>query len=626
MQAILLGVMSLLVVTSIIVQWKIITPGFLRIERTEAQEDLDRCTEALQRECEHLCTIVLDWAAWDDTYQFMQGKNDKFQAVNLIPATFSTAKVDLLAFFQPDGKMVWGETRDCRTTEPIEITGLLSSFAHNDHPLLKLPDLESDVHGILVSAQGPMLIASRPIVTSDRKGPSQGTMIMGRLLRQTDMEEMAKRTRVTMSFRPVESITSPSDKEVLAQLTAGSKSLIRSEDLNELRGYALVRDLFGKPALLLEARMDRRVSRNGAIAAQTATASIVVGVLVAMVVLWVWLCYRVVRPLGVITRHTERVGSQEGLRTRLKMARKDEIGVLAREFDRMVDALAEARRHGMDMSRQAGMAEVATDVLHNVGNVLSTVNISAEIVAATLRDSEVSSLGLAAQMLSDHKDDLANFLTRDSKGRQLPAFLGDLAKVLAEERNRMTHEMGTVNGAIEHIKAVIQLQQVHDHDQVVIEPVSLAQIIEEALRPYQVDMDQQGIRVVRQFGNVSDVYTDRHKLIQILGNLISNARNAVCDSGRPDKQITLTAQVAPDRPDRVRIIVADNGVGIEPANLLRVFAFGFSMRPNGHGYGLHSAANIAAQMAGALAAFSEGPGKGATFVVELPVHVQREAA
>jgi len=125
------------------------------------------------------------------------------------------------------------------------------------------------------------------------------------------------------------------------------------------------------------------------------------------------------------------------------------------------------------------------------------------------------------------------------------------------------------------------------------------------------------VRVIREYDkDLPEIVVDKHKLRQILVNLICNAKNACDESVRAEK--VLTVRVAHPQ-GRLQISVSDNGVGIAQENLTRIFNHGFTTRKDGHGFGLHSGALAAKEMGGALLAESDGPGKGARFTVDFPV-------
>ncbi|HEX5745370.1 MAG TPA: ATP-binding protein [Archangium sp.] len=282
--------------------------------------------------------------------------------------------------------------------------------------------------------------------------------------------------------------------------------------------------------------------------------------------------------------------------------------------------LSEMHRSLLDVSRHAGMAEVATGLLHNVGNTLNSVNVSANLVTERLRNLRVSGLVRSAELLREHSADLCTFLATDPRGRQLPAYLIALADQLTEEQQALLDEQRTLTEGLEHVKSIVSMQQEHARFAGMVELMSVTRLIDDALRLQSVSFSRHGIEVHREYADVPPILLDRHKLLQIILNLLSNARHALIDSGRPDKRITIRVAPAPD--DRLRIQVADNGLGIPAENLGRLFSQGFTTRKNGHGFGLHISALSAIEMAGSLTCESDGEGKGATFTVELPMQCE----
>ncbi|KFE64308.1 hypothetical protein DB31_2102 [Hyalangium minutum] len=280
--------------------------------------------------------------------------------------------------------------------------------------------------------------------------------------------------------------------------------------------------------------------------------------------------------------------------------------------------LGEMHRALLDVSRQAGMAEVATGVLHNVGNTLNSVNISTGLVTDRLRASRVSSLVRAAQLLHKHTADLPTFFTQDPKGQMFPAFLLTLSRQLQEERDALLQEMRSLSEGVDHIKSIVSMQQRHASTAGVQEQVELPQLIDEALRLHAASFEQLGIRIERDYAPVPPLSVDRHKLLQILVNLMSNARHALMESPRQDKRLIIGIRPEPDG-NQVRIQVTDTGVGIAPENLPRLFMQGFTTKRTGHGFGLHISALAAEELRGRLSSESPGLGQGATFTLELPL-------
>jgi ligand-binding sensor domain-containing protein/signal transduction histidine kinase len=286
------------------------------------------------------------------------------------------------------------------------------------------------------------------------------------------------------------------------------------------------------------------------------------------------------------------------------------------ERERMQHEIESVHRRLLEISRQAGMAEVATNVLHNIGNVLNSVNVSATLVVDNVRNSKVSYVGKVVALLDEHAAELGAFMTVDPKGRQLPGFLSQLAGQLLNEQQQAVKELESLRQNIEHIKDIVAMQQGYARISGVTETVRLSDLVEDALAMNAGALTQQGIELVREYAAIPPISIEKHKVLQILVNLISNARHACDDSGRPDKVIRL--QVARNDFGQ-QIAIQDNGVGIPSENLTRIFSHGFTTRKSGHGFGLHSGALTAREVGGTLTVFSQGPGQGATFTLTLPL-------
>ncbi|MBL9202348.1 MAG: PAS domain-containing protein [Opitutaceae bacterium] len=308
-----------------------------------------------------------------------------------------------------------------------------------------------------------------------------------------------------------------------------------------------------------------------------------------------------------------------------KLPLRDASGVIVGTFGLSRDitesremelALEKTNDELIGASRLAGMAEVATGVLHNVGNVLNSLNVSARVIAEGLRHSRTESLGQIAALLAAHSDHLGAFLATDPRGARVADLLETLSRHAIEERDRLAAEITNLQQHVDHIKEIVFLQQDYASLGGLVEPLEAAPLIEDSLRMNAGALTRHEIEVRREFQPVPRILGERGKILQILVNLIRNAKHACDDSAQPGKRITLRVAAG---EGTVRLTVADNGVGIPAANLARIFAHGFTTRTGGHGFGLHSAANAAREMKGLLSVESAGPGQGASFTLELPV-------
>ncbi len=275
-------------------------------------------------------------------------------------------------------------------------------------------------------------------------------------------------------------------------------------------------------------------------------------------------------------------------------------------------------------SRVAGMAEVATSVLHNVGNVLNNVNVAATVILDRLNKFKINRLTEIAKLLQDRKNDLPNFLTTDPRGTQIADFLTLLSENLEEERGALRSEIDQLVLKIDHIKQIVAMQQNYAKIAGVVEKTPLVDIVDDAINIHSGAYVRHDIKITREFEASPVAFVDRHKVLQILGNLLSNAKYACDGSPKQEKLVSVRVQELPGK--FARITVTDNGMGISKENLGRIFGQGFTTRKEGHGFGLHSCVIAAKEIGGTLTVHSDGPDLGAVFTLEMPLSEAEENA
>ena len=276
--------------------------------------------------------------------------------------------------------------------------------------------------------------------------------------------------------------------------------------------------------------------------------------------------------------------------------------------------LEELNKQLLVASRQAGMAEVATNVLHNVGNVLNSVNVSASLAAERIKKSKCAGLVRVAELLSAQSD-LAGFMS-GPQGQHLPAYLQELARELLTERDASVAELGALRANVEHIKEIVAMQQGYAKRGGITDTLDMRTLIEDSLRMNEGAFSRHGVTIVRDFAEVPPIQVDKHKVLQILVNVIRNAKYACAEMTGGEKRVTVRVRAT---PSSILVTVHDTGIGIPPENLERIFNHGFTTRAEGHGFGLHSSALAAREIGGSLYAESGGVGQGATFTLTLPL-------
>ena len=278
--------------------------------------------------------------------------------------------------------------------------------------------------------------------------------------------------------------------------------------------------------------------------------------------------------------------------------------------------LDDAHQRILETSRQAGMAEVATGVLHNVGNVLNSVNISSNLINEQIENSKVPSLRRVADLIKDNQENIGEFLGSDERGKKVPGFLSQLADHLADENKVISEEAILLGQKIEHIKEIVAMQQSYASVSREIEPLIPNSILEDAVLLNLAMLKRESVQLIRDGDEEPIILADSNRTLQILVNLIRNACQSLMQihHGNRILKLSITSDAG-----KAFITVSDNGVGISEENMAKIFTYGFTTKTGGHGFGLHSAMFAAREMNCSITVKSDGPNQGATFILELPL-------
>ncbi|MCY1075876.1 ATP-binding protein [Archangium lansingense] len=444
------------------------------------------------------------------------------------------------------------------------------------------------------------------------------------------------------------------EESITSQATEQQKAHLRSiiervktrppdqvvQELPEYGEYLAVARLMGPGWHFVTLLPESAVSRPAFHAARIVLLLGMVSLFLELVIVsWV-LRKQISHPLVAFTQATDRVASGD-FKVELDTTREDELGQLARSFRLMADQiqqreeelrqaneglehrveertreLKEVHHQLVQTARRAGMAEIATNVLHNVGNVLNSVYTSTQVARERMTEMRLEQVGRVANMLEERQPELATFLSQDERGRHLTPFLGKLGQSLLNDRQEIVTLLEDVGRYTEHIGDIVKVQQNYARTPRVHEPVLLSGLVEDALRINSAGLIRHQVKVERHLADLPPLLTDKHKVLMILVNLVSNAKYAM--DCMPVSERRLLVRVEHTTDNLVRIAIHDNGMGIAPELRTRIFQYGFTTREEGHGFGLHSSALAAQELGGSLTVHSDGPGLGSTFTLEIP--------
>ncbi len=311
-------------------------------ENEQGIRDLARCEQAIQRELHHLVIFTGDWAAWNDTYDFVQTRDEGYIASNFVVETFQDNGINLICVFDRQGELVWGEAHDLSARERLDVDVLIA-FPRTLHA--ESEDPPEPLAGVVLTEMGPMLVVCHPILTSDTRGPARGMMAMGRLLTPEMLCELRQQTRVDFQIRLL-AAPSTDDLQTLSRIQRTSAPVIDVSNKESLHAYCMMQDIFGRPALLLDAQIPRTVTIEARRIIQSALISTLGAGILFLLVLLLALRHTVIAPIVRLTRDVVRINQADALSERLGTERADEIGQLAIEFDRLLEKVeVNTRRH-----------------------------------------------------------------------------------------------------------------------------------------------------------------------------------------------------------------------------------------------------------------------------------------
>lgn len=327
--------------------------------------------------------------------------------------------------------------------------------------------------------------------------------------------------------------------------------------------------------------------------------------------------FRIMRPDGIIA-HLEQAAV---LLTDPDTSDRRVVGISLDISERVTAEQRERllQKQLRETSHQSGMAEVATGVLHNVGNVLNSLGVSSSAARARLSTSPLERLERVATMLDANRHTLGEFFANDPRGRRLPEYLSALGGKLRQDVEDLNRELDAIQDHVRYLCKIVQAQQSFARGNGAEEAVNVRELLETALTLKGQEL--RSAQITCDIPDLPEVWTNRYKLLQIIVNFIANASDAVAGNEPGKRRIAVRAQLT---GGWVEIAVGDSGVGMAAELLEHVWEFGFTTKTHGHGFGLHSAAVAAQQLGGSVAASSAGPGQGACFSVKIPARLKSE--
>ncbi len=613
--ALVVVLFAVLTAAQIGVQRRILLPSFAALERQSARTDMARVIHAVHRELDLLDISALNWGNWSDTYQFMQDRNSEYVARNLYPAAISSMKIDALILIGTDGKYVFAAAYRPESNDPIDIDFVRRGELPANHPWRAALATGTSVVGLIGTNQGAMLAALSPVLDGNGRGQNRGAVLIGRLLTDAEVGRIGDQAQTKLTLTALQAAGSAMPPPLPSgAIVDGADTLVESPTLTNV--YHTLDDVYGRPLVRLHSEVPRAISAGGRKTVAYAVLFPIAAGAIVLIVLLVELNRSILAPLGRITRHAVVIGERDDTRARLNLDRNDELGTLAREFDRMMDRLMAVRRELVDRSFESGVAEMASGTLHNIGNAMTPLAVHVAALRDRLHGAPTADVHLVGAELEQAADDPA-------RQADLVRFLRLTSLELAEIVRDAEAEAATIARQAQAVQSVLAEQRNFMRTGALVEAVSVVELIDHstelvpaALRRLLLVETDASVRLI------GSVRLARTTLQQVFQNLIVNAAEAIRETGRDRAVLRITAEILHDSGrDQLYLRFEDQGIGITAENLGRIFERGFSTKPSdtNSGIGLHWCANALNALGGSIRATSAGPGRGACLHVVVPV-------
>lgn len=578
--------------------WFNVYRSYEALEIAEAERDLARVVDAIDTQVQRLTLNAKDWATWDDTYRFASGDMPEYEEANLYFETVANIDMNHLSITAMDGRLVWGGTFDLQSGEEIEVPGLPSATASAETAWLRLAGEGQSVGGLISTPRGPAIVGGQPILRNDGSGPPAGLFLFGRLLDEDFVTGLQEQTRVAFDI-----VRLPQAGEVLTGPPPVSLTAVSSETLVV---ETVLLDIEGRPVVAVRAEIPRSITALGSQTLLAAGGGLLVAWLLAVLATVLLIQRIAISPLSELTRAVTEIGRDDDLGRRVSSDRKDEIGVLATEFDGMLTQIRETRRRLEDQSYYTGMADVARGVLHNIRNALNPLGIGVWRLSQRIENRPHDNLHQAARELR------AGNVAADRAAKLLD-FIATRSEDLARFDTDAQADLTMITERSKHIEEILQTYDEMGRQGSELTAVDIALSAREAKR--------QALAVAKKpltitiADTVPAVLGQSTIITQVLSNLFINATEAIEAADVEAGEISLSVEPAVDtQPDTVRVIVRDNGIGLSAGQEIKIFERGFTTKDSGgRGVGLHWCANSMAVMGGSISVSSDGPGRGSAF-------------
>lgn len=548
----------------------IVLNSFAKLEEQNTLQNINRAVSALSNEVSDLNSKTADWAEWDDTYAFIEDLNNIYVQTNVVDGSFINLRINLMLFINSSGQVVCGKAFDLenRTWTPVP-QSFLELLSANEL-LWNHPNTESRVNGIVLLPEDSLLFASRPVLTSESKGPIHGALIMARYLNPKEIEYLVQTIHLPIVVRRFNDLQLPSDFQTArSSLSANKTMLAQPLNTDYVGGYALIKDVFNNPILLLRVDIPRDIYKQGEATVNFFVLTFFLLALAFGAVTMLLLEKAVLSRLTRLTADVSSVGKTTDLSERVSIGGNDELASLAASINSMLTEIENKTIRLRKTERFATIGELAAMVGHDLRNPLT---------------------GIAG----------ATYYLRTKNGSKMDAKSKEMLKIIEKD---IEHSNKIINDLLEYSREM-HLELTEATAKSLAKNGLLAIKIPKSIQVLDVTEIEPKIKV------------DVEKMKRVFANIIENAIDAMPKGG----MLTIKSRKV---NSNVEIDFTDTGIGMPKKTLEMLFTPLFTTKAKGMGFGLAISKRFVEAHGGKISVKST-VGKGTTFTVTIPIEPKLE--
>lgn len=577
----------------------IVAPAFQLLEHQQANSNLERVQNSIDQRIIFLSQMVDDWAAWDESYDFVLGNNPEYEQSTLMYASLEALDIDTLQIYGSDGQSIWRRTYDPETLEEIDQDIFKEEDFQTDGILIRHTEVDGRTKGLISTGYGPMMIVSQSIVRSDDSGPIAGTLIMGRFLDENELDEYQRQVEVDFELSPFSQANSELGTKAQERLGHDFATVLLQSRENHIAAFSSIPDIYGNPLLILKTISPREITLVGARATTITLVVLLIVGLAYLLLLCLLLNLFVIKPIDLLTKHVMQIGESGEFRTEIEIKGNDEIVSLAHQFNNMAERLTKTQQELIEHAQHLHVAKDAAEKANKAKSAFLT-SMSHE-----LRTPMNAVLGFGQLLQTDTKNPLSQI-----------------------QRQHVDHILAGGTHLLDLINEVLDLARIEaDQVSISLEEVDTGYLVGDCVALITPLGKPKGIRINNKLRDLSSLplWSDRLRVKQVLLNLLSNAVKFNKDEG------IVTVDGCETEHGFFRLTVADTGVGIAKQDHASVFQmfhqFGADpmISKQGSGIGLVTTKLLVERMGGSIG-FDSVEGVGSTFWIELPLATEQPSS